>query len=45
VKLVRRLGGVVVGAAFVIDLPELGGMKKLADHDVPAHALIAFDGH
>jgi adenine phosphoribosyltransferase len=45
VKLVRRLGGVIVGAAFVIDLPELGGMKKLAEHDVNAHALIAFDGH
>ncbi|MFZ1108002.1 MAG: adenine phosphoribosyltransferase [Rhodomicrobium sp.] len=45
VKLIRRLGGEVVGAAFVIDLPELGGMKRLAEHRVFAHALIAFDGH
>src|SRR5271165_2057857 len=46
VKLIRRVGGVVVGAAFVIDLPELGGMKRLeADHQVRSHALVAFDGH
>jgi adenine phosphoribosyltransferase len=46
VKLIRRLGGEVVGAAFVIDLPELGGMSRLvSDHSVRAHALIAFDGH
>ena len=30
-KLVRRSGGEIVGATFIIDLPELGGMKKLAD--------------
>ena len=29
-KLVRRSGGEIVGAAFIIDLPELGGVKKLA---------------
>lgn len=46
VKLIRRVGGVVVGAAFIIDLPELGGMKRLeADHQVRSHALVAFDGH
>ena len=28
-KLVQRSGGEIVGAAFIIDLPELGGMKKL----------------
>src|SRR5689334_1605020 len=30
VKLIRRSGGEIVGATFVIDLPELGGMRKLA---------------
>ena len=34
VKLVQRSGGVIVGATFIIDLPELGGMKKLASHGV-----------
>jgi adenine phosphoribosyltransferase len=45
VKLVRRMGGVVVGAAFVVDLPELGGAAKLEAHGVPCHTLIAFEGH
>ena len=45
VKLVQRSGGEIVGAAFVIDLPELGGMKKLAGLGVQGHALVAFEGH
>jgi adenine phosphoribosyltransferase len=44
-KLVRRSGGEVVGATFVIDLPELGGIALLGKHGVPSHALIAFEGH
>jgi len=44
-KLVRRSGGDVVGAAFVIDLPELGGLDKLKALDVKCHALVAFEGH
>jgi len=45
VKLVRRSGGTVVGAAFIIDLPELGGVKLLEKLDVSCHALVAFEGH
>ena len=45
VKLVQRSGGVIVGATFIIDLPELGGMKKLDAHGVKGHALMAFEGH
>jgi adenine phosphoribosyltransferase len=45
VKLVQRVGGVVAGAAFVIDLPDLGGMKRLEAAGVPCHAVIAFEGH
>ncbi len=44
-KLIRRSGGVVVGATFVIDLPELGGFKKLESHSIPCHAVMAFEGH
>jgi adenine phosphoribosyltransferase len=44
VTLIRRLGAECVAAAFVIDLPDLGGMKRLAGLNVPAHALIAFSG-
>ena len=45
VKLLRKLGADVVAACFVIDLPELGGAKKLADLGVEVHALMAFAGH
>jgi adenine phosphoribosyltransferase len=44
-KLIGRVGGVTVGAAFIIDLPELGGAAKLQAGGVPCHALIAFEGH
>jgi adenine phosphoribosyltransferase len=45
VTLVTRVGGNIAGAAFVIDLPDLGGVKLLAQHGVVAHTLMAFDGH
>lgn len=44
-KLIERIGGVAVGAAFVIDLPELGGVARLQARGVHCHALIAFEGH
>ena len=44
-KLVRRMGGVAVGAAFIIDLPELGGVAKLEAQGVPCHTLMTFEGH
>ncbi|MEQ1717745.1 MAG: adenine phosphoribosyltransferase [Hyphomicrobium sp.] len=44
-KLIRRSGGVVAGATFVIDLPELGGVKRLKTHGIDSHVLVAFEGH
>lgn len=45
VKLLKKLDAEIVGAAFVINLPELGGCTKLTAHDVKCHTLIAFAGH
>ncbi|WP_449288891.1 adenine phosphoribosyltransferase [Methylophilus luteus] len=45
VALVRQLGGVVEQAAFVINLPELGGMQQLASAGVHGFALCQFSGH
>lgn len=45
VKLLERSGGKIVGATFIIDLPDLGGMKLLKSHNVQSHALVAFEGH
>lgn len=45
VKLLRRLGAEILGACFVIDLPDLGGSKKLTDLGVPVRTLVSFEGH
>jgi adenine phosphoribosyltransferase len=44
VKLIQRLGGIVIESAFVIELPELEGAQKLTDLDVPHFSLITFEG-
>jgi adenine phosphoribosyltransferase len=45
VKLVRRLGGHAMGAAFIIDLPQLGGRSRLEATGVKCHVLMEFEGH
>jgi adenine phosphoribosyltransferase len=44
VALIQKLGGVVVSCAFVIDLPDLGGMQRLADQGLQTFALCQFEG-
>ena len=44
IKLVERLGGQIVGCAFVVDLPDLGGRKRLQTLGMEVHALCAFEG-
>ncbi len=44
-KLIIRTGGVVVGATFIIDLPDLGGVKRLKEQGIESHALVTFEGH
>ena len=39
-----RLGAEVVGCAFVVDLPDLGGRRKLEAMGMDVHALCEFDG-
>ena len=41
-SLVERLGAIPVAAAFVIDLPALGGAQKLRDAGVRVEALCSF---
>jgi adenine phosphoribosyltransferase len=45
IKLIRRAGARVIGAAFVIDLPDLGGAAKITQMGVPVKALVSFPGH
>lgn len=44
-KLIATGGGEVVGCAFVIDLPDLGGRARIERHGFPVTALCAFSGH
>lgn len=44
IKLIKRLGAEVIGCAFVIDLPDLGGRKRLTDMGMPLHTLCTFEG-
>ena len=45
IKLVRQLGGVVVESCFVIDLPDLGGSKKVQEEmDCPCYSICEFEG-
>jgi len=45
VRLLREAGAEVVGAAFAIDLPDLGGADRLRAEGIAVESLIAFDGH
>ncbi|MGF1502557.1 MAG: adenine phosphoribosyltransferase [Paracoccaceae bacterium] len=44
VKLLERMGAEIVAASFVVDLPALGGRKRLTDMGLETHALCAFEG-
>jgi len=44
IKLIERVGGEVVGCAFVIDLPALGGRQVLDRMGMNVHVLCEFEG-
>lgn len=44
VSLINQLGGNIIGCAFVIDLPDLGGMQRLQKLGLPTFALCQFEG-
>lgn len=44
IKLCERLGAEVVGCAFVVDLPELGGHRLLEQMGMNVHVLCDFEG-
>ena len=44
IDLVKESGGDLVAAAFVVDLPDLGGSARLKDKGVTVHTLLEFEG-
>ena len=45
VNLLRRIDAALVGACFIIDLPDLGGADKLRALGVEVRTLVSFEGH
>ncbi|MEM0942953.1 MAG: adenine phosphoribosyltransferase [Pseudomonadota bacterium] len=44
VKLIERLGAEIIAASFVVNLPDLGGEKRLQSMGIEVHTLCAFEG-
>ena len=44
INLITRAGGVVKQALFIVDLPDLGGTRKLQAAGIKVQSLIGFDG-
>jgi len=43
-NLIRKLGGIVEHAGFVISLPDIGGEQKLNQHGIDCFSLCEFEG-
>lgn len=44
IRLIERLGGRILSCSFIVDLPDLGGRKRLEDLGMHVHALCEFEG-
>jgi adenine phosphoribosyltransferase len=44
-NLLRQIGATLVAACFIIDLPDLGGARRLRDMGVDVRTLMSFEGH
>jgi len=44
-RLLERLGAEVIEGAAIVDLPELGGSRKLRESGLALHTLVDFEGH
>jgi adenine phosphoribosyltransferase len=42
--LIKKMGGVIVECAFVVDLPDIGGRKRLENQKLPIFTLCEFEG-
>jgi adenine phosphoribosyltransferase len=43
-QLIQKMGGIVVECCFVIDLPDIGGRKRLEKHGLKVFSLCQFEG-
>ena len=45
IHLIEKLGGEIVALSFLVDLPDLGGFKRLKALGYDVHRICAFEGH
>lgn len=45
IRLLERSGAVIAGCSFIVDLPDLGGAKKLEAAGYDINCVVAFEGH
>ncbi|TMH73028.1 MAG: purine phosphoribosyltransferase family protein, partial [Betaproteobacteria bacterium] len=43
-QLIQKMGGTVVECCFVIDLPDIGGRRRLEKHGLKVFSLCQFEG-
>ena len=43
-RLIQRLGGEIVEAAAIVDLPDLKGSEKIKAAGIQVHSLVEFEG-
>ena len=43
-RLIRRIGAEIVEVAAMIDLPDLGGSRKLQDEGLQVYTVCSFEG-
>ena len=44
IKLIEKLGGNIISCNFIVNLPDLGGSKKLSKLGITTNCLCSFDG-
>lgn len=44
-RLLTQMGAEIIAACFIVDLPDLGGAKKIEKLGIPVRALMQFEGH
>ena len=45
IHLLRKTGANIIGAAFIVSLPDLGGVARLTKMGIPVTVLVEYDGH
>ena len=45
IHLLRKTGANIIGAAFIVSLPDLGGVARLTKMGIPVTVLVEYEGH